>query len=91
VKTITASAANRLGKFLTRDFRCIFGPALRNGSDFSTSGSSPITNPNLDAGTAPVAIEQRDLAIDAILVDCELTDLPCDYSPLIGPCTGKRL
>src|ERR1700745_4276907 len=27
VKTITASAANRLGKFLTRDFRRMFGPA----------------------------------------------------------------
>ena len=27
MKTITASAANRLGKFLTRDFRRMFGPA----------------------------------------------------------------
>src|SRR4030081_822494 len=33
VKPITALAANKLGKFLTKDFRRIFGPAQDEGAE----------------------------------------------------------
>ena len=51
MKTITASAANRLGKFLTRDFRRMFGPAHNDVAE--RLGSSP----TIDADRIASAIE----------------------------------
>lgn len=91
MKTITASAANKLGKFLTKDFRRIFGPAHddvaeRLGS-FARStieclGSSDALYHNFEH-TYLVTMVGRDI-LQGMALSQRIE--PSDYSHLIVAC-----
>ena len=91
MKTITAIAANKLGNFLTRDFRRIFGPAHFDDAERLGSGARSVIEclAGSDAlyhnyeHTLQVTIVGRDI-LHGMMISQRIE--PADYSHLIVAC-----